>query len=58
MRERFLRACLSGHWDEAKSMIEGMLQEPTLLRGYQESRLREFLDLLPVQGSGINQTVN
>lgn len=29
-------------------MVEGMLAEPWLLRGYQENRLREFLELLPV----------
>jgi hypothetical protein len=47
-RQRFLRACLSGEWDEADSMIEGMLAEPRRLRGYQERRLREFRELLPV----------
>ena len=51
-RKRFVSACLIGHWDEAKSMIEGMLAEPWHLRGYQESRLREFLALLPGAGSG------
>ena len=30
-REWFLRACLSEHWEEAKSMVEGMLAEPWLL---------------------------
>jgi hypothetical protein len=30
-------------------MVEGMLVEPRLLRGYQENRLREFLKLLPVR---------
>jgi len=35
----FVRACLSGQWDEAESMIEGMLAEPWHLRGYQENRL-------------------
>jgi hypothetical protein len=47
-RELFLRACLSTDWDEAKNMIEGMLAEPWHLRGHQERRLREFLDLMPV----------
>jgi hypothetical protein len=46
-RERFVHACLRGGWDEARSMIEGMLAEPWHLRGYQESRLRDFLELLP-----------
>jgi hypothetical protein len=46
-RERFVRACLGGHWDEAEGMIEGMLSEPWHLRGYQEVRLRQFLDLMP-----------
>jgi hypothetical protein len=45
-RERFLRACISTDWDEATSMIDGMLAEPWHLRGYQEKRLREFLDLM------------
>lgn len=47
-RKEFVRACLYGHWDEARNMVEGMLAEPWLLRGYQENRLREFLELLPV----------
>ena len=46
-RREFIRACLHGHWDEARSLVEGMLAEPWLLRGYQENRLREFLTLLP-----------
>jgi hypothetical protein len=47
-RQTFIRACFLGDWVEAKSMVEGMLAEPWVLRGYQEARLREFLDLLPV----------
>jgi hypothetical protein len=46
-RERFVRACSGGHWHETKSMIEGMLAEPWHLRGSEENRLREFLDLMP-----------
>jgi hypothetical protein len=46
-RAEFMRACLHGHWAEARSMVEGMLAEPWVLRGYQEIRLHEFLDLLP-----------
>ena len=46
-RAEFVRACVHGHWDEARSLVEGMLAEPWLLRGYQETRLREFLELLP-----------
>jgi hypothetical protein len=42
-----LHACISTDWDEATSMIDGMLAEPWHLRGYQEKRLREFLDLIP-----------
>jgi len=45
-REEFLRACVYGEWDEAACMIEGMLAEPWHLRGHQEARLREFLQLL------------
>jgi hypothetical protein len=47
-RQIFIRACFLGDWVEAKSMVEGMLAEPWVLRGYQEARLREFLALLPV----------
>jgi hypothetical protein len=36
-------------WVDAKCMVEGMLAEPWVLRGYQEVRLREFLGLLPRQ---------
>jgi hypothetical protein len=50
-REQFLRACLGGHWYEARSMIEGMLAEPWHLRGYQEMRLRKFIALIPHGGS-------
>ena len=49
VRREFLRACLCGEWFEARSMVEGMLAEPWLLRGHQEARLREFLGLLPAE---------
>ena len=43
-----------GHWDEATAMVEGMLAEPWQLKGHQESRLREFLQLVQVnQGGGL-----
>jgi hypothetical protein len=45
-REEFVRACVHGDWYEAKEMVEGMLAEPQWLRGYQETRLREFLQLV------------
>ena len=45
-REDFMHACLSEHWDEAADYVEGMLAEPWHLRGYQENRLREFLQLI------------
>ena len=45
-RQDFVRACVHGHWDEAKAMIEGMLAEPWHLQGYQETRLREFHELV------------
>ena len=48
-REEFMRACVRGHWEEAKAMIEGMLAEPDYLRGCQESRLREFLELVQMR---------
>jgi hypothetical protein len=44
-RGAFVRACLSGHWEEAESMVEGMLAEPWHLKGYQANRLGEFLEL-------------
>ena len=49
-RAAFVRACLHRQWGEARSMVEGMLAEPWVLRGYQENRLREFLELLPEVG--------
>ena len=49
VREHFVRACLSLEWSEARSMIEGMLAEPWVLKGAQERRLREFLSLIPEQ---------
>jgi len=50
-RQTFIRACFLGDWLEARSMVEGMLAEPWVLRGHQEVRLREFLELLPVPPS-------
>ena len=47
-RARFIDACLKAQWNEATAMIEGMLSEPRLLRGHQEARLRDFLELLPL----------
>jgi hypothetical protein len=41
-REEFVQACLRAQWAEAQAM----LAEPWHLVGYQESRLREFLELL------------
>lgn len=55
-RSDFVSACIREDWYEAKSMIEGMLAEPWLLRGHQETRLREFLDLL--QATDIVQAVD
>ena len=45
-REEFVQACLRAQWTEAQAMVEGMLAEPWHLVGYQENRLREFLELL------------
>ena len=50
VRPTFIRACFLGDWEEAQSMVEGMLAEPWVLRGNQEARLREFLELLSVSG--------
>ena len=46
-RAYFVRACLREDWNEVKNMVEAMLAEPWHLRGRQEHRLREFLELLP-----------
>ena len=57
-REEFVQACVRAQWAEAQAMVEGMLAEPWYLVGYQERRLREFLELLraaqdePAQPSG------
>lgn len=51
-REEFLRACLHGDWYEAIKMVECMLAEPQYLRGHQEARLREFLQLVQLN-SGV-----
>ena len=52
--KEFMRECVHGHWDEATAMVEGMLAEPWQLKGHQESRLREFLQLVQVnQGSAV-----
>jgi hypothetical protein len=48
-RADFVRSCLHGHWEEARGMVEGMLAEPSLLHGYQEIRLRDFIELLPLE---------
>ena len=62
-REEFVQACVRAQWAEAQAMVEGMLAEPWHLVGYQENRLREFLELLlaaqgePAQPSSeINRT--
>ena len=52
-RRDFMRACIHEDWQEAKGMVQGMLAEPWLLRGYQENRLREFLELLPDMESAL-----
>jgi len=45
-RQDFVRACMKEDWNDARSMVEGMLAEPWHLRGYQEARLREFLAMV------------
>jgi hypothetical protein len=50
-REEFVSACIRMDWEQAKSMVEGMLAEPWHLRGYQEDRLREFLRLVQMDRS-------
>jgi hypothetical protein len=50
-REDFVHACVRGDWYQAREMVEGMLAEPQWLRGYQETRLREFLELVQLQSA-------
>lgn len=50
-REEFVSACLYSDWAEAHAMVEGMLAEPWRLIGYQEHRLREFLELAQLKGA-------
>ena len=52
-RDDFFRACLVGDWEDTRAMIEGMLAEPWHLRGYQETRLREFLELVQLQEGAV-----
>ena len=55
-RKEFVRACVHGEWDDAKVMVEGMLAEPWHLTGHQETRLREFLEILQLnQGVLVHQ---
>ena len=57
--QAFMRACVREQWDEATAMVEGMLAEPWHLKGYQEGRLREFLELVPIRlqnGGGESET--
>lgn len=51
-REDFVQACVRADWSEVSAMIEGMLAEPWHLRGHQEMRLREFLQLLQLSHGG------
>ncbi len=51
-REEFVQACLRTEWSEAQAMVQGMLAEPWHLIGHQESRLRQFLELLQVMQGG------
>ncbi len=48
-REEFVRACLGAEWADTRALVEGMLAEPWHLKGYQESRLREFLELVQLE---------
>jgi hypothetical protein len=52
-RDEFVHACVYGQWDDAMEMVEGMLAEPWHLRGYQETRLREFLELLKLDRGSV-----
>jgi len=53
-RKEFVRACVHGEWHEATNMVEGMLAEPWHLRGYQEARLRQFLELVQIGQGGMS----
>jgi hypothetical protein len=52
-RDEFVHACVYGQWDDAKEKVEGMLAEPWHLRGHQETRLREFLELLKLDRGSV-----
>jgi hypothetical protein len=54
-RKDFVSACFHGDWRQAKVMVEGMLAEPWHLVGYQEQRLREFLDVLQLDDGAAAQ---
>ena len=54
-RRDFVRACMHDEWEEAREMVEGMLAEPWHLRGHQETRLREFLEMLLLRQGGLAQ---
>jgi hypothetical protein len=54
-RQEFVKACVKGDWAEAREMVEGMLAEPWHLIGYQENRLREFLELLQLETGGLTR---
>jgi hypothetical protein len=54
-REHFVHACLGADWEDTRAMIEGMLAEPWHLVGYQERRLREFLELVRLQEGAVVQ---
>jgi hypothetical protein len=54
-REEFLRACVHGQWDEVREMAEGLLAEPWHLKGNQEARLQEFLELMQLDQGRLGQ---
>jgi len=51
-RDRFVRACLSGHWSCVSEMVEAVLAQPEGLHACQCEKLREFLEFLPFSGRG------
>jgi hypothetical protein len=54
-RALFVRACVGASWENAGVLIEGMLAEPWHLRGYQEVRLREFLEMIEPHRGGTSK---
>ena len=56
-REEFMRACVHGQWGEVMEMVEGMLAEPWHLKGNQETRLQQFVQLVELRSGVLAQFI-